>query len=187
MNDIEFLKELQNTLNTQEIDSQASPRFWVLRDMRRTIVPSDFADGSMIVDNDGNEYPESRMEDFIEIIIDDLEDENWNLDRLERERIIDELKELKEQGNTVIDPNEVYEVLESYGCNELYDLFDYVNVWFIVPNTMFLTKKEAKEHIEYNHYHYTKHVHTYAMTAWRSPAVSKLMDILMNHNWESEE
>ena len=187
MNDIEFLKELQNTLNTQEVDSQASPRFWVLRDVRRTIVPSDFADGSMIVDNDGNEYPESRMEEFIEIIIDDLEDENWNLDRLERERIIDELIELKEQGNTVIDPNEVYEVLKSYRCDELYDLFNYANVWFIVPNTMFFTKEDAKAHIESNYYHYTKNVHTYAMTAWRSPTVSKLMDILMNHEWKDGE
>lgn len=185
MNDIEFLKELQNTLNTQEIDCQASPRFWVLMDMKRTIVPEGYGDGSMIVDDDGNEYPESRMEDFIDMIIDDLEDENWSLNRIDRDDMISQLIDLKEDGNP--NPDDVYEILDYFRCDELYDLFTYANVWFIVPNTMFLTKKEAKEHIEYNHYHYTKNVHTYAMTAWRSPTVSKLMDILMNHNWESED
>lgn len=46
---------------------------------------------------------------------------------------------------------------------------------FIVPDTMFLTLDEAKRHIEANHYHYTDRVQAYAMTAWRSPLVERLV------------
>jgi hypothetical protein len=48
---------------------------------------------------------------------------------------------------------------------------------------MFLTKRECKEHIERNHYHYNDTVHTYAMTAWRSPQVEKLIKILQTENF----
>ena len=55
----------------------------------------------------------------------------------------------------------------------------------IHPNTMFLTKAEAKRHIELNHYHYSPKAHTYAMTAWRAPKVEKLLKILENFDWDS--
>lgn len=50
----------------------------------------------------------------------------------------------------------------------------------IQRNTFFLTLRECKEHIQRNHYHYNKTVHSYAMTAWRSPQVEKLYEILEN-------
>ncbi|HBJ1650899.1 TPA: hypothetical protein LA460_000118 [Clostridium botulinum] len=52
----------------------------------------------------------------------------------------------------------------------------------IVPNTMFLTLRECKEHIKRNSYHYTK-PHPYAMTAWRSPQIERLYEILQETNW----
>lgn len=55
---------------------------------------------------------------------------------------------------------------------------------YIVPDTMFITKEEAKEHLEKNKHHYSSKAHTYAMTAWRSPSVKKLFEILMNADWE---
>lgn len=48
----------------------------------------------------------------------------------------------------------------------------------IVPDTMFLTKEDAKKHIELNSHHYNNTAHTYAMTAWRSPTVDRLIKIL---------
>ncbi len=56
---------------------------------------------------------------------------------------------------------------------------------FIVPDTMFLTKEEAKRHLELNHYHYSKKAHTYAMTAWRAPKVERLLNILESFEWEN--
>lgn len=49
-------------------------------------------------------------------------------------------------------------------------------------NTMFLTLRECKEHIERNSYHYEK-PRPYAMTAWRSPQVEKLIEILQTADW----
>ena len=39
--EIQFLKDLQEELKTQEIDCQASPRFWVLMDYRWVTAPED--------------------------------------------------------------------------------------------------------------------------------------------------
>lgn len=53
----------------------------------------------------------------------------------------------------------------------------------ICENTLFLTKSECKKHIELNHYHYNN-PHSYAMTAWRSPQVEKLYEVLKSTDWE---
>lgn len=53
------------------------------------------------------------------------------------------------------------------------------------PNTMFLTLRECKEHIQANDYHY-RNPHPYAMTAWRSPQVEKLIEILQTADWDGE-
>ena len=55
---------------------------------------------------------------------------------------------------------------------------------FIQPSTMFLTKAEAKQHIELNHYHYSERAHTYAMSAWRAPKVERLLQILETFDWD---
>ena len=54
----------------------------------------------------------------------------------------------------------------------------------IAHNTMFLTVRECREHIERNHYHY-RNPHPYAMTAWRSPQIEKLVEILQTVDWEN--
>lgn len=41
-----------------------------------------------------------------------------------------------------------------------------------------MNQQEAKRHLKLNHYHYTREAHTYAMTAWRSPVVSRLWEVL---------
>ncbi|MNC09459.1 hypothetical protein D3C75_570820 [compost metagenome] len=55
---------------------------------------------------------------------------------------------------------------------------------FVVQNTFFLTKAEAKQHIEANHYHYSKRAHTFAMTAIRAPKVERLWEILSTFDFE---
>ena len=63
---------------------------------------------------------------------------------------------------------------------------NYKEEYQIVENTFFLTLKECKEHIEANHYHYNK-PRPYAMTAWRSPQVEKLYEILAETDWSELE
>ena len=55
------------------------------------------------------------------------------------------------------------------------------------PNTMFLTEKEARKHLERNYYHYSEDAHTYCMVAWRSPEVEKLWKILRETKWDCKD
>lgn len=54
----------------------------------------------------------------------------------------------------------------------------------VVEETLFLTKKEAIAHIESNRHHYNK-PRTYVQTAYRSPQVERLWEILRSIDWES--
>jgi site-specific recombinase XerD len=51
----------------------------------------------------------------------------------------------------------------------------------------FLTKEEAKQHLEANSHHYSSEAHTYAMTAWRAPKVERLLQILETMDWDAFE
>lgn len=174
--DIQFLKELQNEMKTQEIDGQASPRFWAIMDYR--VVPANEeydAQRTMYFHNDG--------------------------DHTEFETI-EELKEFIWDYYTEDDPSELIEMLNDNDTT-FENLWDYITTnlnkdgyfsevpvkeeSFIVQNTMFLTKEEAKRHLKVNHYHYTSKAHTYAMTAWRAPKVERLLKILENFDWAKIE
>ena len=163
--DIEFLKDLQIELNSQSDDCQAGPRFWTVGDYEWVPCDSENAERySVYLPNDGESY---EINDFLENILD--------RDKLSEE----ELEEL----------NEV-------SCEE--SAFDWIREHYddgaslhpereehcVKENTMFLTKEEAKKHIELNHYHYTKKVHTYAMTAWRAPKVERLLKILSEFDFD---
>lgn len=151
--DIEFLSALQDELNTQPHQCQADSRFWVVMTHRYRPV----CDG---------------------------------YDSVDRVAILDDSSEVLEY----MTPDEAVRAAledgtEDMGClGSMY----YVERWCrdkgrrahfetkeecIVENTMFLTLREAQEHIQRNGYHYTD-PHTYGMTAWRSPQVERLYEIL---------
>jgi len=52
----------------------------------------------------------------------------------------------------------------------------------VVEDTLFLTLRECREHIERNRHHY-KRPCTYAQTAWRSPQFERLVNILQQVDW----
>jgi hypothetical protein len=97
-----------------------------------------------------------------------------------KEEKIEELKELQEYGSE----NDLVEWIKENIDEDCYLVHEKEEP-FIVENTMFLTKEEAKRHIELNKHHYTSKVHTYAMTAWRAPKVERLLNILETFDWES--
>lgn len=154
--DIDFLKNLQNEMNTQDTVCQASPRFWVVAQEEWNPTGEDYCD-EIHYFNEGTDFGE--WEDLLKHLI-ESEDYEEDLNGIEN-----------------------YDDLPEYIKDE-YDEVPVSKEHVIQPNTFFLTKKEAEEHIRRNHYHYNETVHTYAMTAWRSPEVEKLYELLEKIDWE---
>lgn len=170
--DIQFLKELQNELNTQEHDFQAAPRFWAIMDYRKVPGHEDYDSGEYeYYHNDGDHVAFHSFEELKEFIEEYYEDE-----------IDDEVRWYLSEGD--------FDFLWQYIIDNMNDNGYFGSVFvkeeeFIVPNTMFLTKEEAKRHLELNHHHYTSKAHTYAMTAWRAPKVERLLKILNEFDFDS--
>lgn len=165
--DIKFLKELQNELKTQETDCQASPKFWVVGDYRMVPCPEGFEDEYYI--NAPNEDYHDEADAFLEAIK-EKEFDNFP------DEVIFEFKNIQDELDAIEWVRENYD--------EDATLIPVVEEHFIHKNTMFLTKESAKRHIELNRHHYSSRVHTYAMTAWRSPKVERLLRLLETFDWD---
>lgn len=173
--DIQFLIDLQNELRTQENDGNASPVFWVIRDYHIVPANEDYDSGfTQHFHNNGDHTEFKTFSDLKEFIEEYFEDE------------VESDEELKELLNDEYeDFHGLWDYVESNLNGDGYFSTCYSKeVSFIVPDTMFLTKVEAKKHLELNHYHYTSKAHTYAMTAWRAPKVERLLKILESFEWD---
>ncbi|HDR7981165.1 hypothetical protein ACT7CX_00110 [Bacillus cereus] len=166
--DIQFLKELQQELLTQENDYQAGPRFWTVGDYKMVSCP-DGCQEEYHVNLPNREY----FGEINELLKDIKEDK------------LEEMEVKAQEGFSEIECEEsaIDWIKEHY--DEDAELIPVREEHFIHPNTMFLTKAEAKRHIELNHYHYSPKAHTYAMTAWRAPKVERLLNILESFDWEA--
>jgi len=170
MDDIQFLIDLQQELKTQVHDCQAAPRYWALMDYKWTPTEEGYHDKvSLFFIND------CEAKDFEEYVDDLLKN---NSDKEFTEEQTAELEELQEFESV----DDVLKWIKENVDNDCY-LVHEKEESFIVPNTMFLTKEEAKNHIKMNQHHYTSKVHTYAMTAWRAPKVERLLKILETFDW----
>lgn len=69
-------------------------------------------------------------------------------------------------------------VIKEYAENNALGCVFLTKLWAIVPDTMFLTLREAEEHLKANYYHYSTEAHTFGMHAWRSPEVAQLIKLL---------
>lgn len=157
-----------------DYDCQSSPRFWVLRDYRIVPANEEYDDGfTQYFYNDGDFVEFDDVDDLREFIEDYFED--WLSDKIF-------MMYTFEKSNTTL--KDIWQMIEMYDVNGFFGSCYVKEEVFIVPDTMFLTKEEAKKHIERNRHHYTSKVHTYAMTAWRSPKVERLLDVLMNMDWD---
>jgi len=177
--DIQFLKDLQATLkheNEHDYDGQASPRFWTIRDYRTVPGHPDYDNGhNEYFFNDGDHVKFENFSDLKAFI------EEYYEDDIKKE---EDLQEILDDKND--DFYDLWEYVKDNLNNDGY--FNEVFVKeedFIRPNTMFLTKEEAKRHLELNHYHYTLKAHTYAMTAWRAPKVERLLKILSEFDFDA--
>ncbi|PNP94777.1 hypothetical protein BMT55_00010 [Listeria newyorkensis] len=163
---LSFLTDLQKELSTQEIDSQASPRFWVLMDYKFLPTDSDYADETHYVHADGDCVQFGKPMDLIEF--------------LEEHEELDELPDYQN-----MDLDDLFEWIEVNELNEdgCYQIVPVMEVAYIVENTLFLSKQEAKDYIKNNSYNHTSRIHTYAMTAHRAPKTGKVIEMLTEADW----
>lgn len=164
--DIAFLKELQQELKTQENDCQAAPRFWVVGDYEMATCVEGAHDEYHVV-----------LGGCTTIELDNL------LKQIKEDELEDMANEAKEGYEEIMCEVTALDWIKQYYDEDAY-LVPVEERHFIRPNTMFLTKAEAKKHIELNHYHYSPKAHTYAMTAWRAPKVERLLKILETFDWD---
>lgn len=171
--DIEFLKELQHELNTQDTDGQADPRYWGI--MGRKTVPTADCNGDdwrFVVENEmytAEEFVEMIDNEYV-VQMDGCNAARWN--KLKNEILADYYQPYWSDDIPAF-------IFSATGLN-VYTV-DVIEQDFLYENAMFLTKRSAKEHIEKNGYHY-ENPRTYAMTAWRSPEVERLISIIKNMN-----
>lgn len=177
--DIEFLKDLQHEMLTQDTVCQASPRFWVVMQTVRDYWVDDSVDGVCIFDTDASENVfEGELEDLAEWL-----KENFDvITKCECHFGDLEIECEDDKEFYLMNVSEIKDFFDEYDYKR-YSICNYRDREEIAQDTMFLTLRECREHIERNKHHYTK-PHTYAMTAWRSPQVEKLYKILENTNWD---
>lgn len=176
--DIEFLSSLQDEMNTQPTLCQADPRFWVIRSNEYvTALPGEYIDLVTFVDENG--YFGMTFEDACDLAVKSARD--FGGDEY-LEGYLDKLGlYLSDKGNLIAyDDAECprCKLIESYAEVRGSSAVHFMTLKTIIsPNTLFLTKREAEEHIEKFGYNYLN-PYAYAMTASRSPQVERLYDIL---------
>ena len=170
---IEFLVSLQKELKTQNTVGQADPRFWVVAQYeyhncwKENAQDTHYCDGETTLESFEEVKKHLKDNGYI--------DENGYFNQ-------GELESWEDIEDFHIDSINDYDDLPEYVKNEYYEV-PVRQEHVIKQDTMFLTLRECKEHIELNHYHYNDTVHTYAMTAWRSPQVEKLIKLLQEANF----
>jgi transcriptional regulator with XRE-family HTH domain len=184
--DIEFLKKLQEEIVNQSHDGQAAPRFWAIGDYEDRVTDSGYEDDVCIYDpHETESYSEKEVLSMLRDIRDGKEEapnaDNPGIEYLEEK--LEEIEGFKCFGIDIDDLADLYREFIGQDPQIVYT----VNEHIVKPNTMFITKQEAKDHLEANHYHYTEEAHTYAMTAWRAPKVERLWNILENFDWDKVE
>lgn len=170
--DIQFLKDLQTELISQDIDSQAAPRYWSIMDYKWVVTEEGHEDRVSLFDSYDCETVD--LDNYVDDILNGERKGEFSEDEIE------DLQYEHENGS----PSDVYEWIKMYDDDSRYYSVYEEEVSFVAPNTMFLTKAEAKRHLELNHYHYSQKAHTYAMTAWRAPKVERLIKILETFDWD---
>lgn len=175
---IDFLKNLQHEMLTQETYGQADPIFWVVRQKVKVYgVSKDCSDGIEIRYDD--EAIADGLESLSKYLMEKEKDLNIKyIDEYWREYVLINKEKIEKVEDLVkyMHNNLNYDSEKLFAIN--YSIEDKVT-----DNTMFITLNECKQHIEDNLHHY-QNPYPYAMTAWRSPQVEKLFEILQTTNWD---
>ena len=175
--DLAFLQGLQEELNTQPTLGTADPRFWVIVDYEY-VLTDEWADADAI-DFNGHTLD---ISDFLDCIYGEvLEHDGYGAATrwLEQHHIRLDKDGHSQASGRSFDLGEIEEIREEYLEAFPDDSIDYLERRRIVsPNTLFLTLREATEHLKANWYHYEKGAHPYCSCAFRSPQFERLIKLL---------
>ena len=179
--DISFLQDLQHEMNTQDTVGQRDPRYWVILETRRV---TGLEDGEeLLINNEtGEEY--EGMENALPFI-----------NKVAEEHCKDGRAELAASGMYI----DIYEEGDNtetfFGLDEAVDWLNehgkdvrithYEDMKQVNPGPLFLTHRDADEHLGKNYYHYSEDACAFAMTAWRDPTIEKLWKILQETDWDA--
>lgn len=171
--DKEFLAELAKELRTQNNCGTRDPKFWMIREKVRTIVPDDICDDFAIIDSDGEMY--DNTSDFANHLYETYE----YCGEVKEEEAIEAIKK-KDLNDILKDASDLYDFNE-----DEYRVISYRNEWRIADYSgAFLTKKDAVEHLKKNRYHYGEDAHPYCFYAERNYILERLINIIKETNWE---
>lgn len=183
--ELQFLKAFQTERNTQDTVWQASPRYWVIKGSK-TVFVDGIDEGEVIKINDENFY-DINTGDLTSLLTDTKEKLEGYLD--EGDLYFDGVNELivviNGEEYVVDDIESAFEALSDILYMDDVEIGSYEKVDIIYPDTMFLTHKECENHLRKYGYNYSEDAHAYAMTAYRSPEVETLLNLLETVDWDS--
>lgn len=175
--DLDFLINLQKELLEQNEKYklyQADPIYVGIMDYQWEIVPEDRAEETHVLCFGEAEY---KIDEFVRYLL-----ENYKLKKADipENEIIDNIKDClytTDDLRTAID--EYFSDIDSSD----YELIYVRKVDYIVQDCCFITWADAVEHLKRNKHHYSIDAHPYAMTAFRSPQLEKLLEIIKTTGW----
>ena len=185
-----FLRKLQMEMNTQDNCATIDPRFWVIKGSEK-VRDSDNPDSYGLIHKAETvaEDAKSTCTYLNDNILSDcdLDRTDCKIETCEHlgafyEFVLKYKNCDGEDDCEYLDVGDLNEFLHDHGYDEL-EVIGISTREIIYPNTMFLTEKDAREHLKANHYHYSEDAHTYCMSAWRSPVVEQLWKILQEVQW----
>jgi hypothetical protein len=207
--DLDFLIDLQHEMLTQDNVGQAAPRFWVVAGEKIVWTDADHAEGEQLIND--SEVVATNFDEAVEYFSDLI---NGHLDEyddycleIEKESNYANSYEIRKidlsiststsdfiEGDNVVEvQSSISNIEELVNALEEFELIDedeysiahYCTEHHVYPDTLFLTNRGCKKHIENNRHNYDKTAHSYAMTAWRSPEVEQLWSILDKIDWNA--
>ena len=178
--DIEFLKDLQHEMNTQDTVCQADPRYWGIMETERVF---NLEDGETLLVNDDNGEEFTEMEG-VTAYIDRVAKRVYQDGRAVHSDRADWIDVYDGEDNveTFFELDEAADWLKENG--ERVRVTHFEDIKKIHSGPIFLTLRDADEHLRLNYYHYADDAHAYAMTAWRDPTIERLWKILQEIDWE---
>lgn len=162
--DLKFLKELQLQLNTQDRGGQATPTFWTIGDFH--FVDCQEGDHEAYDIHVPNESYYGDFHEYVDSIA-------YRLDEHELSLVGD-----------LEDSEDIWGWMRTYIHDDIH-VVPVKEEHFIQPNTLFITKKEAEEHLEAKRHNYSEKAHTFSMTALDAPVLTKLYQVLSEFDWDN--
>ena len=177
--DIKFLKALSKEMIDQELSERMQPAYWQIGDYEWHTVDEGLGDRDVILAYEiHNEYSLTYLEMANELVkiynendIDELVSSNHYM---EFERIMDHMSD-----SVKLHFCNYSDVIRALVLMDItFKKHGQERTLYAVPNTLFLTRREAVEYIQENKNQFTPDVHPFIMSGENSEQVTKLWDIL---------